>query len=90
MQIANAIFYRNDEQKRIAEKSKLDIELTKTLGKPIATEILPAMKFWPAEDYHQDYWTKDPIHYRMYRYGSGRDQRLHEVWGDKAAKPSVH
>ena len=85
-----AIFYRNDEQKRIAEKSKLDIELTKTLGKPIATEILPATKFWPAEDYHQDYWTKDPIHYRMYRYGSGRDQRLHEVWGDKAAKPSVH
>ena len=85
-----AIYYRNAAQKEIAEKSKLDLELTKTLGKPIATEILPATKFWPAEDYHQDYWTKDPMHYRMYRYGSGRDQRLHEVWGDKAAKPSVH
>lgn len=85
-----AIFYRNDAQRQVAEKSKLDLELTKTLGKPIATEILPATKFWPAEDYHQDYWTKDPMHYRMYRYGSGRDQRLHQVWGDKAAKPSVH
>ena len=85
-----AIYYRNDAQKQIAEKSKLDLELTKALGKPIATDILPATKFWPAEDYHQDYWTKDPMHYRMYRYGSGRDQRLHEVWGDKAAKPSVH
>ena len=85
-----AIYYRSDAQRQVAEKSKLDLELTKTLGKPIATEILPATKFWPAEDYHQDYWTKDPIHYRMYRYGSGRDQRLHQVWGDKAAKPSVH
>ncbi len=85
-----AIFYRDAEQKKIAEKSKLDIELAKTLGQPIATEILPAGKFWPAEDYHQDYWTKDPLHYHMYRLGSGRDQRLHEIWGKDAAKPSVH
>jgi len=85
-----AIFYRNAAQKEIAEKSKLDIELTKVLGKPVATEILPAGKFWPAEDYHQDFWKKDPVRYRMYRYGSGRDEDLKRIWGEKAAKPSQH
>jgi len=86
----SAIFYRNAEQKAVAEKSKHDIEASGVLKKPIVTELLPASKFWPAEDYHQDFWKKDPIRYRSYRFGCGRDQRLVEIWGKDAAKPSVH
>jgi len=54
------------------------------------TRILPATRFWPAEDYHQDFWRKDPLRYRSYREGCGRDRRLRELWGDRAAKPLVH
>jgi peptide-methionine (S)-S-oxide reductase len=86
----SAIFYRNTEQKAIAEKTKRAIEQSGVLKKPIVTEILPASKFWPAEDYHQDFWKKDPIRYRTYRFGCGRDQRLTQIWGKAAAKPSVH
>ena len=77
-----AIFYGNEEEKRIAEASKKQV--ADKLGKPVETEILPVAEFFPAEDYHQDYYTKNPIRYQLYRYGCGRDARLEAVWG----KPS--
>lgn len=79
-----AIFYHDEEQKRIAEESKAELEKSGRFSKPIATEIVPLKKFYPAEDYHQDYYSKNPIRYKMYRYGSGRDQFLKSKWGDEA------
>ncbi|MGF1621176.1 MAG: peptide-methionine (S)-S-oxide reductase MsrA [Rhodomicrobiaceae bacterium] len=75
----SAIFYGNEEEKKLAEESKKKIE--EKLGKPVVTEILPEKTFYAAEDYHQDYYQKNPIRYKLYRYGCGRDARLEEVWG---------
>ncbi|MGD9057153.1 MAG: peptide-methionine (S)-S-oxide reductase MsrA [Desulfobacterales bacterium] len=83
-----AIFYHNEEQKRIAEESKVQLEKSGRFSKPIATEIVPLTQFYPAEDYHQDYYSKNPLRYKMYRYGSGRDQFLKSKWGDET-KPAV-
>ena len=69
-----AIFYHDEEQKRIAEESKAELEKSGRFTKPIATEIVPLTKFYTAEEYHQDYYSKNPLRYKMYRYGSGRDQ----------------
>jgi peptide-methionine (S)-S-oxide reductase len=80
-QYRTAIFYHDDEQKRIAEKSKKDLEASGRFKQPIVTEIVPAGQFWPAEDYHQDYYEKNPVRYHYYRYRCGRDQRLEELWG---------
>ncbi|MBI3897677.1 MAG: peptide-methionine (S)-S-oxide reductase MsrA [Gammaproteobacteria bacterium] len=77
------IFYGDDEQKRMAEASKADIE--KTLGRSVVTAILPAREFYAAEDYHQSYYQKNPLRYKYYRYRCGRDQRLEQVWGKAAA-----
>lgn len=74
----SAIFYTNDMQQEIARQSKAEVE--KDLKAPIATLIVPASKFYPAEDYHQDYHRKNPIRYKFYRYSCGRDKRLKEVW----------
>jgi peptide-methionine (S)-S-oxide reductase len=74
-----AIFYANEEQKKLAEQSKAAIE--KQLGKPVVTAIRPAATFYAAEDYHQDYYQKNPLRYKYYRYSCGRDQRLEELWG---------
>jgi peptide methionine sulfoxide reductase msrA/msrB len=82
-----AIFYHDEEQKRIAEESKADLEKSGRFSKPIATEIVPLTEFYPAEDYHQDYYKKNPLRYKMYRYGSGRDQFLKSRWGDEV-KPA--
>jgi len=82
-QYRTAIFYHDDEQKKLAEKSKEEIEASGKLGKPIVTEIVAATRFYPAEDYHQDYYEKNPIRYKYYRYQCGRDQRLEELWGTK-------
>ncbi len=80
----SAIFYHNEEQKRLAEESKKDLERSGRFNKPIVTEIRPAGPFYRAEEYHQDYWKKNPIRYKFYRYNSGRDQYLKKVWGKEA------
>ena len=85
-QYRSAIFYQDEEQRRIAEKSKETLEKSGKFNKPIATEILRLSKFYPAEEYHQDYYRKNPLRYQYYRFGSGRDQFLDRVWG-KEAKP---
>jgi len=77
-----AIFYHNEEQKRLAEKSKADLAASGIFDKPLVTPIEPATPFYPAEDYHQDYYKKNPIRYHFYRWNSGRDQFLDKVWGE--------
>nr|WP_298412760.1 peptide-methionine (S)-S-oxide reductase MsrA [uncultured Halomonas sp.] len=84
-QYRSAIFYQNDEQKNLAEKTKKELEAR--FGQPIATQIIPANQFWEAEGYHQDYYKKNPIRYRFYKAGCGRTDRLKEVWGDQAGLP---
>jgi peptide-methionine (S)-S-oxide reductase len=83
-QYRTAIFYHDETQKRLAEQSKQALEASKKLPGPIVTEIVPAGRFYPAEEYHQDYYKKNPIRYSYYRWGCGRDARLKEVWGDEA------
>ncbi len=77
----SAIFYHNEEQKRLAEESKKKLEQSGRFDKPVVTAILPAGPFYRAEDYHQDYWKKNPVRYKFYRYNSGRDQYLTKIWG---------
>ena len=77
-----AIFYLSDEQKRLAEASKAKWEKTKPFKQPILTEITKAGPFYPAEDYHQDYYKKNPLQYRFYVSGCGRYQRLDSLWGE--------
>ena len=81
-QYRSAIFYHNEEQKKIAEESKAELEKSGVFDKPIATEIIKFDKFYPAEDYHQDYYKRNPIRYKYYRWNSGRDQFLEKVWED--------
>ena len=76
-----AIFYQNEQQKKLAEQSKTDIE--KQLKHSIATMIRPATTFYAAEDYHQDYYQKNPVRYKYYRFSCGRDRRLEKLWGQK-------
>ncbi len=79
-QYRTAIFYHSDEQKRTAEESKTKLQRSGIFDSPIVTEILPAGPFYPAEEYHQDYYKKNPLRYKFYRYGSGRDQFLKKIW----------
>ena len=79
-QYRSAIFYKSKEEKALAEKSKQNLEKSKRFNSPIVTEIIAATTFYPAEDYHQDYYKKNPVRYNYYRYGSGRDQFLKKVW----------
>jgi peptide-methionine (S)-S-oxide reductase len=88
-QYRSAVFYHNDEQKRLADESKKAMEASGRFQKPIVTEIVPASEFYPAEDYHQEYYRKNPIRYHYYRYRCGRDQRLEELWG-KAGPNAQH
>jgi len=80
-QYKTAIFYHDETQKQLAEKSKRDLERSKIHGEAIVTEIRKANEFYPAEGYHQDYYKKNPAHYQRYRRGSGREGYLREVWG---------
>jgi peptide-methionine (S)-S-oxide reductase len=80
-QYRSAIFVANAEQRRIAEALKAKAETSLKVPGPIATLVLPAAKFYPAEGYHQDYYKKNPVRYRFYRLNCGRDARLKKVWG---------
>lgn len=77
-----AIFYHNDEQRKIAEASKERLNQSGRFTKPIATPILPAKEFYPAEDYHQHYYKKEPERYQAYQIGSGRKAFQERFWGD--------
>ncbi|WP_254797653.1 peptide-methionine (S)-S-oxide reductase MsrA [Geopseudomonas aromaticivorans] len=82
-QYRSAIFYRTPEQQRLAEASKVALQASGRFAKPIVTEILPAGTFYPAEEYHQDYYRKNPLRYYYYRTTCGRDARLQELWGKR-------
>jgi peptide-methionine (S)-S-oxide reductase len=75
------IFYHNDPQKRLAEASKAAWKKNKPFRQAIVTPVDPAGEFWPAEDYHQDYYKKNPVRYRFYVTGCGRYERLDQLWG---------
>jgi peptide-methionine (S)-S-oxide reductase len=75
-----AIFYHDEEQRRLAEESKKAVQ-AKFAPRQVQTEIVKAGPFYQAEDYHQDYYEKNPIRYKFYRFNCGRDQRLEELWG---------
>jgi len=77
---ASAIFYHNDRQRQEAESSRQALSESRRFSKPIVTPLRAAMPFFAAEDYHQDYYKKNPLRYRYYRNGSGRDQFLAKVW----------
>lgn len=77
-----AVFYHNDEQKQVAETFMAEIDKLGVFKKPLATELIKYDAFWPAEDYHQDYYKKSSLKYKYYRYNSGRDQYLDEIFGD--------
>lgn len=78
----SAIFYLNEDQKTLALASKKALEDSGRFDEPIVTEIRLASTFYPAEEYHQDYYTKNPLRYKFYRGGCGRDRHLEDLWGD--------
>lgn len=78
-----AIFYTSESQKKLAEQSKAELEERGVYEKPIVTPIEPARTFYPAEEYHQDYYKKNPLRYKYYRGGSGRDEYLDKIWGEE-------
>ena len=82
-QYRTAIFYTDEEQRKLAEASKEALQRSRPFEEPVVTEITGAGEFYPAEQYHQDYYKKNPIRYKFYRYTCGRDQRLEELWGKK-------
>jgi peptide methionine sulfoxide reductase msrA/msrB len=82
-QYRTAIFYHDEEQQRLAEASKRELEHSGRFAKPIVTEIIPFTAFYDAEDYHQDYYKKNPLRYNYYRFASGRDQFLEKVPGNQ-------
>jgi methionine-S-sulfoxide reductase len=81
-----AIFYGSDEEKKVAETSKETLGKSGKFSKPIVTEILPAQPFYPAEDYHQKYYLKNPADYEAYHVGSGRVSFLEKIWGAETKK----
>jgi peptide-methionine (S)-S-oxide reductase len=82
-QYRSVIFYHNADQRQQAEASKAALVSSGRFTHPIVTELLPATVFYPAEEYHQDFHTKNPIRYKYYRYSCGRDARLKQVWGKR-------
>jgi peptide-methionine (S)-S-oxide reductase len=80
-QYRSAIFYDGEEQKEAAEASKRKLEASGRFSQPIVTQIVALQAFYPAEGYHQDFYKKNPMRYKMYRLGCGRDARLRSLWG---------
>jgi peptide-methionine (S)-S-oxide reductase len=80
-QYRSAIFYQDEQQKRLAEASKQALDKSKPFREPIVTQIVPASQFYPAEEYHQDFYKKNPFRYKFYKHNCGRAQRLEELWG---------
>jgi len=89
-QYRSAIFFHDEEQRRLAEESKRRLEASGRFQQPIATRLVPASDFYPAEGYHQDYYRKNPVRYRFYRRTCGRDARLEALWGEDAKKGPSH
>ena len=83
-QYRSAIFFHSQKQEQLALASKISLEKSRVLNKPVVTEIKAASRFYPAEEYHQSYYKKNPLRYKYYRSECGRDRRLKELWGDKA------
>ncbi len=83
-QYRSAVFYHDDAQKLAAEKSFKQVEKTKPFKEPVVTQLAMATTFYPAEDYHQNYYQRNPLRYKYYRYACGRDARLEEIWGKKS------
>ena len=81
-QYRTAIFYHDEEQRSLAEASKRRIEEGGRITAPIVTEITALTAFYPAEEYHQDFYEKNPVHYKRYRAGCGRDETLRRIWGE--------
>lgn len=88
-QYRTAIFYHDERQKALAEKSKQDLSESGKSKSPIATQIIPFARFYPAEEYHQDYNRKNPLRYQSYRQGSGRDQFTEKLWGKELKPPKL-
>lgn len=82
-QYRSVIFYRDEAQEQAAQASLQALKDSGKFAKSIKTEILPASVFYPAEEYHQDYYKKNPIRYKYYRYRCGRDKTLQELWGNR-------
>lgn len=80
-QYRTVIFFHDDEQARLARDTKQRLDDSGRFDRPVVTEIVEAAEFWAAEEYHQDYYMKNPVRYKFYRYGCGRDERLDELWG---------
>jgi peptide-methionine (S)-S-oxide reductase len=85
-QYRSGIYTLSPAQKKLADASRAQLEKTKPFKAPIVTEIQPATEFWAAEEVHQDYYKKNPVRYKFYRNGCGRDARLEELWGKPARK----
>ena len=83
-QYRTAIFYTDVEQERLARASRQALETSGRFSERIRTDIVEAGRFYPAEEYHQDYYEKNPLRYKFYRFNCGRDKRLQELWGDEA------
>ena len=79
-QYQSAVYFHNSEEKKIIERSKQIVSKKLKVKGKIKTKILPVTAFWPAEDYHQDYYIKNPLRYKFYRHNCGRDKRLDELW----------
>jgi peptide-methionine (S)-S-oxide reductase len=88
VQYRSIIFYADAEQRRLAEASKRELDQSHRFATPIVTAIQPATKFYPAEEYHQQYYKKNPASYERYRIGCRRDERLREIWGEVASRES--
>ena len=83
-QYRSAIFYKDEAQRKAAEESRRKLEEDPKFKGKIVTQIVPVSTFYPAEEYHQDFYKKNPVRYREYRLGCGRDARLKQIWGDAA------